>query len=256
MKLKILYFDIETAPLLAHVWHVFGDYVGIDQLVNDSFVLCWAAKWDGQKKIISDRLTPQEALDQDDSRIIASLADLIRQADVVVAHNGDSFDLPVLRKRLLLMGEEPLGPVQSIDTYQLSKRNFKMEMNKLDFLADRLGVGRKIKTEFSLWREAYQGDEKALREMERYNKYDVVLLEEVFNRMRPHVNGLIRLHEAETEWDFLCTNCGTEGIENFMRRGTVRTKASTFQQWMCKECHKYYRERTSIKRHKGRFVPL
>lgn len=258
IKLKVLYYDIETAPLLSHHWRVYRENIGQDQILATSFMLTWSAKWRDEDVVMSDRLTSEEALAQDDSRIVAELADLIREADVVVAHNGDRFDLPELNRRVMLMDQETLGFVETIDTLKLAKKNFRMSMNRLDFLAEEMGFGRKIKTEFELWRSAYQGDERALRDMEEYNRQDVVLLEKIFNKMRPHVRRLKRLWEADHDFEFLCTNCGAEGRSNFMRRGFYRTQASTFQKWQCKndECGRYFRERVSMKKHRGRLYPL
>lgn len=256
MKLKVLFYDIETAPLLAHVWHPFGDYVGVDQMVNSSFMLTWSAKWEDSDEVMSDRLTSKEAIAQDDERIVKSLAKLIREADVVVAHNGDRFDLPNVNKRLMLLGLEPLGPTQTIDTLKLAKKNFKLEMNRLDYLAREMGLGRKIKTDFDLWKNCYVGDVSALKEMEEYNKHDVVILQQVFERMKPYVQRLTRMAEAEHDHQFLCTNCGAEGRSNFQARGFYRTQASTFRKYQCQSCKRYHRERVSLPAKRARLYPL
>lgn len=243
-KLKVLYFDIETAPINVLIWHVFGDYAGQDQILHDSFLLTWAAKWDGESKVLSDRLTKQEVLAKDDARIVESLARLLREADVVVAHNGDKFDIPIVNKRLMLNELDPLPPFNTIDTLKLAKRNFRMEMNKLDFIAERLGLGRKIKTEFMLWRDAYEGNVAALKEMERYNKQDVVLLEQVLDRMKPYVRRLTRLFDGP---GFSCPWCGSMKLQ---RRGKHRSQVTTWQRWHCMECKKYSRSKVILeKRH-------
>ena len=254
--LRLLFYDIETAPLLSHHWRMYKENIGQDQNLADTFMLTWGAKWAGSDQVISDRLTPEEVINQDDSRIVASLADMLRKADVVVAHNGDRFDLPTVNQRIMLLGQEPLGPVETIDTLKLAKKNFRMAMNRLDFLAERMGFGRKIKTEFTLWRDAYQGDERALRDMEEYNKQDVVLLEKVFEKMRPHVSRLKRLFDADHDWQIVCPSCGTEGVDNFQRRGYYRTQASSFPKYQCKTCGRYHRSRISEKSKRSKLYPL
>lgn len=258
MKLKVLFFDIETAPLLAHIWHPAQGWVTNEQMLHDSFLLCWAAKWDDSDKVISARLSSAEAKAQDDGRIVALLADLIREADVIVAHNGDKFDLPRVNQRLLLLGLEPLGPKTTIDTLKLARKNFALAHNKLDYLASELGFGNKIKTDFSLWRSAYLGDVAALKEMQAYNVHDVVLLQQVFERMTPYVQHLTRLYEADYDGQMICLYCGNEGIENFQKRGKYRTQASTFQRVQCKNptCLKYGRWRVSDKRSRAKIYPL
>lgn len=256
MKLKVLFFDIETAPLLAHVWHPYGDFVGVDQMVKDSFMLTWAAKWEDSDEILSAKLTSEEAIAQDDTRIVIKLANLIRKADIVVAHNSDKFDIPKLNARLFILGLKPLGPTQSIDTLKLSRKNFRLPYNKLDWLAQSLGLGNKIKTDFTLWRDVYRGDSKAITEMLTYNKHDVVLLQQVFERMKPYVTRLTRMHEAERDHHYICPSCGAEGPNNFRKRGYYRTQASTFTKYQCKSCGRYHRSRSAIPHKRAKLYPL
>ena len=43
--MKILLLDIETSPNTAHVWGLWQQNVSINQLMESSYVLCYAAKW-------------------------------------------------------------------------------------------------------------------------------------------------------------------------------------------------------------------
>ena len=251
-NLKILFWDVETAPMLAYIWRPSDDYVNSERLIHESWMICWAAKWAGQKKVHTGVVTPEEALEQDDSRICKDLADLIREADIVVAHNGDRFDLPVLNGRLLQMDLEPIGHVSSIDTLTLARRNFKLAYNKLDYLAESFGFGNKLKTNFALWKSAYFGDAKALEKMRKYNIKDVVLLEQVFEKMRPYVKSLKRLIEPDYDNQFACPSCGSEDL---MKRGTLTTQSATYQKYQCNGCQRYSRSRTSFKP-KFEVVPL
>lgn len=240
--MKILYFDIETAPLLAYIWTPWEPMVSHKQVENTDFMLTWAAKWAHKKGVMSDRLAPHEATSQNDINIVESLSELIREADVIVGHNLDKFDLPKLNGRLMIHGLEPLPPVIQVDTLKLAKRSFKLPYNRLDFLGEALGVGNKIKTDFDLWRRCYMGESVALKQMEKYNRQDVRLLEEVFEKMRPYVKNLPRLVDGT---GFMCPNCGSYDLQ---RRGVYRTKASNFQKYQCNECKRYCRERISEKR--------
>lgn len=255
MKLKILYFDIETAPTLGYLWHPAQGYVSPSQTLHEFFLLSWAAKWCGEKKIHSAVVTPKEAKDQDDERIISLLADLVRDADVVVGHNMDRFDLARVNSRVMLLGLEPLGPVDTIDTLKLAKGNFGFVHNKLDWLAQQLGLGNKIKTDFQLWKDCYFGSQKALNEMLRYNKEDVVLLEGVFEAMKPYVKSLRRLYEADEEGQVICPTCGAEGEKNFIARKYYRTKSGTYPQYQCVQCRRYHTSRKAIKETRGALKP-
>lgn len=243
-NLKVLFFDLETAPLLAYVWGPREDWIPHDRMIHDSFLLAWTAKWRGEDKVMTGLLTSKEAKAQDDTRIVIKLADLIRQADIVVAHNANRFDVPMFNNRLLLLGLEPLGPVKTIDTLILSKKNFRLAYNKLDYLAEKLGIGNKISTTFGLWKECYHGDSAALKQMLEYNVKDVVLLEQVFDKMLPYVKNVPRLVDADYDGQVACPFCGSE---NLQKRGLSGTNVNTFQRFMCKACQKYSRLRVSIK---------
>lgn len=237
-QLRVLFFDVETAPLLAYVWQAKVEYVNYGMLEVDSFFLSWSAKWRGESKVLSDVLTSEEAMLQDDSRIVQSLADLVREADIIVAHNGDAFDIPKLNARLVLLQQEPLGPKQSIDTKTLSSRAFRLAYNKLDYLAEKLLGEGKIETDFDLWRDCYYGDEKALKQMLKYNKKDVILLERIFEKLLPYVKNLPRLVEPETKDEVACPFCGAN---HYQARGYKRTSAASYRQFHCLECKRYFR---------------
>lgn len=252
-KQRVLLYDLETAPLLAYIWQPKVDYVPMDLLIHDSFLLTWSAKWYGEKQIRTGILTPGEAVDQDDKRIVTDLAEMIRQADIVIAHNGDRFDIPMFNNRLLQNKLEPLGPIRSIDTLTLARKNFRLAYNKLDYLGEYLGLGRKIKTDFDLWKKCYHGDARALAKMSKYNVQDVKLLEQVFDALKPYVKGLARLIDADFDMEMACPSCGSEDL---MRRGLYRTNASTFPKYQCQDCGRYSKGRVAEKSLKLALTPL
>jgi hypothetical protein len=241
--LKVLFFDLETAPLLAFIWRPNDEYIPHDRLNHDSFLLCWSAKWAHEKRVLSGSLTSKEARKQDDERIVLELADLIKQADVIVAHNIKGFDLPMLNNRLLLNGLDPLPPVPVIDTYLAARKTFRLAYNKLDYLADILGFGKKIKTDFDLWRECYHGDEAAMTKMVFYNRRDVVLLEKVFNRLKAYI-PLPSMVTGSTPGEMCCPYCGSV---KFWKRGVKRYPVMVYQQFQCQACRKYFRAEKGLK---------
>lgn len=245
-KLRVLFYDIETAPLLAYIWRPDDRYVNHDRLIHDSFMLCWSAKWQGDKRMHSGVLTSAEATAQDDGRVVQDLADLVREADVIVGHNADFFDSPMLNNRLLVLGLQPMGPKKSIDTCKLAKKHLRLAYRKLDYLGEILGLGKKIRTDFALWEDCYHGDDKALARMLRYNRRDVILLEGVYDKLVPYVKGLPRLAEPDFDGQTACPHCGSVTL---MKRGIHHTNVSSFQQWHCGDCLKYSRSRSAEKLH-------
>jgi len=237
---KVLFFDVETTPRRSYIWHPKQGWIPHQMLQGESALLSWAAKWRGQKRVMSDVLTIEEAQKQDDHRIIQSLADLVREADIVIAHNVDKFDIRVLNGRVVLAQTEPIGKVQTIDTLKLSQKHFGFAYHKLDYLAKIFFDEHKIKTEFDWWAKCMEGDEASLRKMVRYNRKDVVLLERVFEHILPYVTGTPRLWDPDNKWQ--CGNCGHEV---FQRRGYHRTKAATYAKVQCQGCFRYSRRRTA-----------
>ena len=243
-RLKMLFYDIETAPAKAFIWQARTDYVGSHMIEHETFMLTWAAKWADDEKVISARLTPEEALARDDSRIVIELADLIRQADVICAHNVDRFDLPMMNNRLLLKQLPALPKPKTVDTLKLAKRTFRLLSNKLDWLAQQLGFGNKIATDFNLWKRCYDGDEKALKEMLRYNRKDVTLLQQVYEALEPYAYGIPRLVDADGRTD-LCPTCGSDELTP--DPVPYRTNASTFPTFLCGKCGRRCRARKADK---------
>lgn len=227
---KILIFDIETAPLKAYVWSRWKQNIYLDQTISEWFMLTWSAKWLYNPEVMSNRLTGKEALAEDDSRIIKDLWELINEADMVVAHNGDRFDIPKMNARFLLNGLPPTTSYKSIDTKKVACKQFGFSSNKLDALARYFHFDTKLDTDFDLWSKCMDGNEEALEYMEKYNQYDVELLEEVYLKLRPwiksHPNVGLYL-EADVP---VCANCGNEHL---LQEGYYYTNVGRFETYRC-----------------------
>jgi len=132
--LKILAIDIETAPNTAHVWGLFKQNIGINQIQETGRVMCFAAKWLKEKKIHFW----SEHYDDHESVIIMA-HEYLDEADAVLSFNGQSFDMPILNREFLKYGLTPPSPYRHIDLLQVAKRRFRFVSNKMDHLAPTLG---------------------------------------------------------------------------------------------------------------------
>lgn len=235
-RLKILVLDIETAPLLGYMWDVWQQNIQPAQIINEWFCLTWSAKWLFEKKVYSARLTSREAVNQNDKRIIGGIWELLNEADVVIAHNGDKFDLPHLNTRFIVHGLNPPMPYQSIDTLKTIRKQFAFSHNKLDFVNQILNLPRKQPNEGqAMWNKCYAGDEKALKDMEKYNIQDVRILEDTYLRLRPwikpHPNvGLFILDEG----NFRCPSCGSKDLREEGK--LYYTTVNAYEQFRCGGC--------------------
>lgn len=242
---KVLVLDIETAPIRAYVWGIWQQNVGLNQIQSDWFCLTWAAKWLFEDKVYSAKLTPKEVVKQDDKRIIRGIWELVNQADIVIAHNGEKFDIPKLNTRFILNGLQPPLPYQQIDTLKHIRRQFGFTSNKLDYVNKLLNLERKTDTGgFELWEKCMTGDAVALTTMEQYNINDVRILEETYLHIRawikPHPNmGLFILDESQSR----CPSCGSDDMKEMGKH--YHTTANIYVAQRCGNCGATARKRTA-----------
>jgi uncharacterized protein YprB with RNaseH-like and TPR domain len=148
-----------------------------------SGILSFAWKWLGSKKVKCATIQ-----NYPEKYLLLRLKKLFDAADIVIAHNGKAFDVKKSRAFMVMKGLSPHTPFAVIDTKTEAKKWFSFDSNSLDNLADMLGVGRKLPHPgYSMWLGCERGDKKAWKLMRKYNMHDVVLLEGVFNKMKPWI---------------------------------------------------------------------
>lgn len=240
---KVLVFDIETAPLQAFVFQksVWKANVGNDQVISEWFMLAWSAKWLYDETVMSKRLTGEEARTENDYRIVEDLYKLFNEADIIVAHNGDSFDIPNMNTRFIVHGMKPPTPYQTIDTKLVAKKQFGFTHNSLNALGKLFGFDPKIDVDFELWRRCVAGKEDALREMEVYNIGDVVLLEKVYLKLRPWIKGHPNIGLYSLSDGTVCSNCGSSHI-TWLPDEYYYTQTNRYPVFVC-ECGAFGRSR-------------
>lgn len=243
---KILIFDIETTPLEAYVWQtqVWKARIGDESVISRWFMLTWSAKWLGENKIMSMRVTGEEALREDDKRIVAGIWGLLDEADIIIAHNGDAFDIPNLNTRFLINGLSPTRPYRTIDTLKVAQRQFGFSHNSLNALGRVFNLGEKMETGYDLWRRCKRGDDEALIRMEEYNCGDVELLEKVYLKIRPWIKGHPNVAVYMESEDKVCASCGSEDL---VPDGYYTTNSGKFRAYRCNSCgSSHTRDRKNI----------
>lgn len=232
---KILLLDIETFPLKCYSWGIWKQNIAPVQIIQDRALISWSAKWLFSYEMLSDCVTPDEALKRDDKRICESIWKLMEQADVVIGHNGQAFDTKTLNTRFLINGFPPPAPYQIIDTLLQARSQFNFTSNKLDFIGRILVKRNKIDTDFKLWIRCDKGEQKALDFMVKYNRYDVTLLENAYLYLRPwmrsHPNMALLLEATE----MICPTCGSSNIEE-IDNSTYNTLVGSYVAYRCNCC--------------------
>ena len=228
--MKILFFDIETRPIVAYTWgkYLDGSVVGIKeewQLLSVSW------KWLGERQVYFQR-----AENNSDLNLCKIIQTLFTDADVVVAHNGDEFDVKKCRARFVFHKLPPTKHIATVDTRKVARRHFAFTSNSLNDLGVFLGIGKKAKhAGFDTWIGCMSGDKKSWKIMERYNKQDVRLLEKVYKRLRPYMERHPNIAAISGKGE--CPKCGSS---NVAKRG-VRGNATGLQQQMhCVSCKGWY----------------
>jgi len=230
---KILIFDIESSPSISYTFGRFKTNVNWDQVEQEPIMLTWSAKYLYSAEVMSDKITPEEVLRADDKRIVTSLHKLMGESDIVIAHYGDRFDIPLLNARAILNGLPPYNTVNSIDTKKVASGVFKFPSNKLDALAKYFGLQGKIKTEFQLWIDCLKGIPSAIEEMRVYNVQDIIALEEVYLKLRPYIKAHPNVSLYNDIQEKQCCNCGSTNIEEIEDK-LYYTSVAAYKMYRCK----------------------
>lgn len=230
-KAKILLFDIETSPNIGMSWG--GKWeVNILHFIKEWQIISIAWKWLGEKV---NSLTLHES--GTEKKLCSTLHGILAQSDVVIAHNGDSFDLKKANARFLFHKLPPLKPVISIDTKKVAKKYFSFNSNSLDDLGIHLGVGRKVKDEgIDMWLRCMNGDKSAWKKMKEYNEQDVVLLEKVYEKLKPWIQNHPNISLINNKEG--CPNCGHS---EFLSNGIRYTQTRKYRRLTCKSCFAHFK---------------
>lgn len=225
---RLLVLDIETKPLTVRTFGLRDQNIGIDQIVDHGGMLCFAAKWAGERGVKF-----HAAWEDGERTMIRRASELLDEADAVIGWNSQKFDTRWIQGQQARFALKRTSPYVNVDLMRSARRYFTLPSYKLDFVAQFLGVGRKVKTGgFSLWGEVMDGDEKARALMRRYNIGDTKLTEDVFDRML--AGGWVHgLPNAAMDGGHVCPHCASERLQ---ARGWQHTKTRRYQRFQCKDC--------------------
>jgi len=238
---KILFLDIETFPNVAYVWGKWQQ--DVIRFLKETCIATFVAKWLGNDKIISRSLPDFKGYkpgSYDDKALVQEIWNLLNEADIVVAHNGDDFDVRTCNGRFIVHSMTPPKPFKTVDTKKVAARVARFNSNKLDDLGSLLVGERKIKTDFDLWEGCINGDKKSWDKMLSYNKKDVLLLESIYLRLRPWIKD----HPNFTRGEISCPKCGSTKLQN---RGLQVAITRTYQRYQCQNCGGWLRSVKSEK---------
>ena len=234
---RILLLDIETAPNRAYVWGTWKQNINPDWIDAAGYVLCWTAKWLGEKGATFHRIKNGKH-----KNLLGPIHRMLDEANAVIHYNGSSFDIPTLNKEFITHGFTPPSPYKQIDLLLTMRERFRFPSNKLDYICKTLSIGEKLRHAGpQLWLDCMADDEDAWRRMEEYNRKDVDLLEDLYKKLLPW----IRKHPNRAAMAGLpvCPTCASGNIK---RDRTYLAAQLKYEQWKCGDCGTYFRGTKSL----------
>lgn len=233
---RIVFWDTEFTPNEGYFWGLWDQNIAPSFINETQRMLCFGVKEYGKRtRVVDERIGRKEMLEE--------LRDELTGVDLLVSWNGAKYDTRMANREFIREGLTPPAPYKEVDLMRIVKQRFAFASNKLDFVAQELGVGRKVDTGgFDLWRGVMAGDEKAWAKMRRYQKQDVELLEKLFDVLKPWIK---MPHPVSDRAGLICRNCGGTHLQS---RGVSRTLQGEYPRYQCVGCGTWMRgpERTPV----------
>jgi hypothetical protein len=240
---RVLVIDIEISPILAYVWGLHDQNIPIEMIHTDWFIMSYAAKWLDEKEVIYGDCRKSIG---DDKKIVQEIVKLLDEADVVVGQNSDRFDLKKINSRIEIHKLQPPSDFRTVDTLKIAKSKFGFTSNKLGYVSSivnekhrKLSHGRYPGNH--LWLQCLAGNEKAWKEMELYNKKDVLTTEEYFKKLDKWHNKI----NYNVFSGSMINKCSC-GSTKFIKFGYAFTNKARHQRYRCTECGKTIVDKTNL----------
>ncbi len=174
MPLRVVILDLETSSLTADG----GIIVGAG-LMNEA----------GQGEYLEAKRTDQE------KRVLTGLVRRLGSYDIIVTWSGRGFDIPFLTTRLLKHGLDPrpvLG-MMHLDLNEVVKSRLRLTFTYLDHVCDFFQIKRDKGPMGldvpQLYVRALEGDGEAAKSIRDHCMDDLRATREVFNKLRPLLEG-------------------------------------------------------------------
>lgn len=247
-KIKRLFFDIETSYNIVKAWRAgYKLNISPDDIINERAVICVCWKWEGESKVHSLKWNKG-----DDKQLLIDFVKVMNQADEILAHNGDRFDIKWLRTRCLYHKIKMHPKYISIDTLKMAKKYFLLNSNKLDYIGQFTGVGKKMETGgLKLWDAIIlDNDNKAMDKMIKYCKVDVIRLQQVFDQINPYSEPKSHMGVLKGNSRCSCSSCGSKNT--YKRKSVITASGLKHVQLQCQDCGKYHQVPEAVYNNKDR----
>lgn len=233
---KILLYDIETSYTEGAVWGLYEQ--NVVAVLEEPFMISFSWKWLGESQthvLALPDMGNYKKNKKSDKELVGQLWALFDEADIIIAHNGNSFDQKWTYARFVVNGYKPPSPAKYIDTKLVAKSKFRFNSNSLNSLGKYFGCGQKLDTGgIDLWIDCIKHDiPSAWNLMCKYNKQDVVLLEQVYLKMLPFMTNHPNMNVVN-DTRGACSNCGGTHLQKRGKQGTYPNRM--YQRLQCMGC--------------------
>lgn len=204
------------------------------QLLESGEVMCFAAKFKDEDSTIF-----RSTFHDGKETMVSAAHELLDEADAVIHYNGMRFDIPHLNREFVEAGLTPPSPYAQIDLLRVVKKQFRFPSNKLDYVTKALGLDHKFQNSgHQLWAKCMAGDYQAWEEMKKYNIQDVVITEQLYDRLLPWIPSHPNPGLYDGTEEDCCPNCGSTDLR---KEGKAYTASSVFQRYSCNPCGRWSR---------------
>jgi len=217
---KLILFDIEASNLNA----------------NFGICLCVAWKVMGEKKVHSVSLLDGPGSTNgrpNDRYVVKTACAALSQADAVCGWYSKKYDWPFLQTRLLAHRMKPMPPIAHKDAWEIARYRMKLNSNRLKTVSEFLMVEEKTALNGPIWIGAAAGNKKDIKYVLDHCKQDVLVLEEVYELIRPldisHPNLAVVDDRPDT-----CPICNTPG--RLQKRGYSIARVTKTPRFQCQAC--------------------
>lgn len=172
--------DIETTALYADL----------------GVVLCMSYESSEEPGVIhtlrTDELNPKDwkrGVRGNDREIVKQANEVIRNHDIIVAHNGRFFDIPFLRTRAIVHRLAPLHDMVIVDPVRVARSKLRFQRNSLQRILDTLHIGeKKTPLDLSVWMDVlHNGNQAGMNEIVEHCEADVRALSAMLPTVRPFI---------------------------------------------------------------------
>lgn len=195
--------------------------------------------WLGQKRPQWYSLPDYSTFKKDihsDKELCGELHRILSECDLVVAQNGDKFDLKMIRGRCWLNGYPPPPRNPSVDTLKIMRSEFKLDGYGLDAVGRAKGFGgKRPNTGKDLWRDCCNGKVSAFAEMGRYCNVDVIRLAQLYDSVKPWAKSHPNLSVITEKPG--CPVCQSKDIQ---RRGFNLARTRKTPRYHCQSCGNWF----------------